>query len=95
MILKLDLETPYDKLDWSFIKNILMDFNFPKDFSDLILECVSSTRASVLFNGGRLDQFLPSRGIRRGDLILPYIFILCMEYLSILIEKEKGVIGNA
>lgn len=52
------------------------------------MSCISSTNISILVNGGMLEPFEPSRGIRQGDLLSPYIFILCMEYLSHLIEQK-------
>ena len=54
----------------------------------LIMSCVTTTRISILFNGGKMDSFNPSRGIRQGDLLSPYLSILCMEYLGFLIERE-------
>ena len=50
--------------------------------------CVTTTSISVLVNRGVLDSFNPSRGIRQGDPLLSYLFILCMEYLSHLIELK-------
>lgn len=88
MIIKLDLEKAYDHLEWSFIRKALLFFEFPKCFINLVLRCISSSRINILFNGERLETFSPSRGIRQGDPISPYIFILCMEYLSTLIENE-------
>ena len=57
------------------------------------MSCVSSTSISILVNGGKLDSFAPSRGIRQGDPLSPYLFILCMEYLGYLIE-EKCIDGS-
>lgn len=55
------------------------------------MSCVSSTSIFVLFNGGGLDSFQPSRGIRQMDSLSAYIFILCMEVLEALIsEKYKA-----
>ena len=54
----------------------------------LIMSCVSSTSISILFNGSMLDSFQPSRGIRQGDPLSSYLFILCMEYLGSLIDEE-------
>lgn len=55
---------------------------------DLIISCASTTSISILFNGSKLEAFKPSRGIRQRDPLSPYLFILCMEYLGSLIEKE-------
>ncbi|GLT45320.1 hypothetical protein SLA2020_191580 [Shorea laevis] len=90
MIVKLDLEKAYDRLEWSFIREALMFFKFPDNFISLILSCISSSSISILVNGERTDSFLPSRGIRQGDPISPYLFILCMEYLSVKISTDMA-----
>ncbi|GLU03918.1 hypothetical protein SLE2022_210890 [Rubroshorea leprosula] len=83
MISKLDLEKVDDRLKWSFIRETLLFFKFPANIISLIMSSVSSTKISILVNGDRTKSFTPSRGIRQGDPISSYIFILCMEYLSI------------
>ena len=88
MAIKIDLEKAYDKLEWSFIRERLMGINFPQDLIDLIMSCVCSVSSSVLFNGGILETFYPSRGIRQGDPLSSYLFIICMEYLSHLIKGK-------
>lgn len=50
--------------------------------------CISSSTASVVVNGRKGDEFTPTRGLRQGDPMSPYVFILCMEYLSHLITSE-------
>ena len=82
MALKIDLEKAYDKLEWSFIKGMLSKFNFPENLIKLMMSCISSISTSILFNGGSLDSFLPTRGIRQGDPLSPYIFILYIELLD-------------
>ena len=77
-----------NSLEWSFIRHTLKFFNFPTSWIELIMYCISSSSLSILVNGDRLDPFHTSRGIRQGDPLSPYIFILCMEYLSYLIQDE-------
>ncbi|XP_050263906.1 uncharacterized protein LOC126708133 [Quercus robur] len=88
MVIKIDLEKAYDRLEWSFIREVLHAANFLPDLIQIIMSCVSSTSTSILFNGGILDPFLPSRGIQQGDPLSPYLFILCMEVLGRIIEHK-------
>ena len=85
MALKIDLEKAYDNLEWSFIRDMLIRFNFPLDIIDIIMSCIFTVSTSILFNGEALDPIYPSRGIRQGDLLSSYLFILCMELLGQLI----------
>ena len=78
MALKIDLEKAYDKLEWGFIRSMLIRYNFPDNLIEIIMSCISSVLTLLLFNGGSLEPFKPSRGIRQGDPLSPYIFILCM-----------------
>lgn len=88
LAIKVDLEKAYDKIEWSFIREVLLNANLPKKLVDLILSCVSSVSTSILFNGGNVEAIHPSRGIRQGDPISPYLFIMCMEVLGYLIEEK-------
>ena len=87
MVVKIDLEKAYDRIEWSFIRMVLIHFGFPENIIKLILSCVSTTLTSLLFNGSKLQPFCPLRGIRQGDPISPYLFLLCMEFLGAQITK--------
>ncbi|XP_057760081.1 uncharacterized protein LOC130980412 [Arachis stenosperma] len=86
MAIKIDLEKAYDRLKWSFIVDTLKDIGMPDHFINLVYACISTARMRVLWNGEALDEFSPSRGIRQGDPLSPYIFVLCIERLSQLIS---------
>ena len=88
MAIKVDLEKAYDKTEWSFIREVLINANLPHNLISLIMRCVSSVSTSILFNGGNMEPILPSRGIRQGDPLSPYLFIFCMEVLDHLIEQK-------
>ena len=88
MAIKIDLEKAYDKLEWSFIRNMLLRINLPEDLIDLIMSCVSSVSTSILLNGAPLEPILLSRGIRQGYPLSLYLFILCIDFLSQLIEEK-------
>ena len=64
MAIKIDLEKAYDKLEWSFIRDTLHRANILSRLIDIIMSCVTSVSTSILFNGGYLEEFRPSRGIR-------------------------------
>nr|KYP69874.1 Retrovirus-related Pol polyprotein LINE-1 [Cajanus cajan] len=88
MAFKIDLEKAYDRLKWDFVKDTLLDIGLPAQLVNIIWACISSPRMRMLWNGETLDEFLPSRDVRQGDPISPYLFVLCIERLFQLITKE-------
>lgn len=85
--LKLDLEKAYDKLEWTFIQKSLEFFQVPSGLIKLIMNMIRSTKYHIQWNGVPLPEVSPSRGVRQGDPLSPYLFILCLERLSRLLEE--------
>lgn len=84
---KIDLSKAYDKLSWNFIELVLHEANFPRALVKLIMHCITSTSFQICLNGELTSSFMAQRGIRQGDPLSPYIFVLCMEKLSHLIQS--------
>ena len=87
MAAKIDLRKAYDKLEWPFVKYTLMFYHFPTPIIDLIMACISSSSISILWNGVVSTPFCPSRGIRQGDPLSSYLFILCLNHLSLSLDQ--------
>jgi ribonuclease HI len=90
-VIKVDLSKAYDRLRW-FIHKVLIEVKLPDVMINLIMNCITSVQSNVLWNGNRSDFFKPQCGVRQGDPISPYLFVLCMDKLSHLIAEatENG-----
>ncbi|XP_060965141.1 uncharacterized protein LOC133034132 [Cannabis sativa] len=90
--LKLDMEKAFDRVEWDFLLAILRKFNFPAKFINLIHQCISSVTIRFNINGQVSDPILPSRGIRQGDPLSPYLFLLCSEGLAaaLRLQEQRG-----
>ncbi|GLT70676.1 hypothetical protein SLA2020_427380 [Shorea laevis] len=88
LVFKIDLHKAFDSIDWGFLRNVLYDFNLPAPLIRLIMFSVTSLQLSVLWNGEELPSFQPQRGLRQGDPLSPYLFIMVMEKLSHKIQSR-------
>lgn len=87
MAIKIDFEKAYDRLCWSFIRDTLLQMNLHILMINVIMECVTTTSLKVLWNDEPSQSFKPTRGIRQGDPLSPYLFVMCMERLYQTIEE--------
>ena len=71
----------YDRVEWDYLKGIMLKMGFHHRWVDLIMVGISFVSYFVLVNGVPLGFIKPSRGIRQGDLLSPHLFLLCSEGL--------------
>jgi hypothetical protein len=82
MLLKLDLSKAFDKISWEYMRAMLLAFGFDQSWVTWILNLTSSAFFSILINGVPSRPFSPSRGIRQGDPLSPFLFIIMAEGLG-------------
>jgi hypothetical protein len=88
--IKVDLMKAYDTVRWDFINNVLKIVGFPDTMVRWIMECVTTPWFSVNINGELNGYFPGGRGLRQGDPMSPYIFVLAMEAFSGLLDNSIG-----
>ncbi|RVW36583.1 LINE-1 retrotransposable element ORF2 protein [Vitis vinifera] len=87
VLCKLDLEKAYDRINWDFLLSVMQKMGFGEKWVGWIRWCISIASFSVLVNGSPTGFFRSSRGLRQGDPLSPYLFVLGMEALSSLINR--------
>ncbi|XP_021734876.1 uncharacterized protein LOC110701551 [Chenopodium quinoa] len=85
---KIDFEEAYYRLRWSFIRESLMKLHLPQLIIEVVMKCISSIKLQILWNREPTEASFPSRGIRQGDPLSPYLYVICMERLAHSIERE-------
>ena len=86
--IKIDLEKAYDRVNWRFLINCLQELNLPSKLVDIIEKCVTTPSMKLLWNGEEAGVINPSRGVRQGDPMSPFLFVLCMEKFAHMIQER-------
>ncbi|KAJ0478339.1 putative RNA-directed DNA polymerase [Helianthus annuus] len=87
MLFKVDFDKAYDSVNWGFLLDNMKMMGFPKRWRRWVNACLSSSKASVLVNGSPSKEFYLKRGLRQGDPLSPFLFILVLEVLEVFMKR--------
>jgi hypothetical protein len=74
----------------AFLKLVMIKLGFDSRWITLIMECVTTIRYVVVVNGSATGNIVPTRGIRQGDPLSPYLFLLCAKALSNMLSRAES-----
>lgn len=88
-ILKVDFEKAFDSLDWSFLDHVCQ-MGFSSKWRTWIHGWLNSVYASVIVNGSPTKEFKIQKGLRQGDPLSPFLFIIAMEAFHVTLQEAKA-----
>lgn len=85
--IKVDLRKMFDSIDWSFLLSTLVVLKFPSQFVNWVASCVTSPMFSLVINRGLVGYFEGLKGLKQGDPLSPYLFVIVIEVFSQMLNE--------
>ena len=95
LLIYIDFQKAFDTLEWNFLFNCLNAFNFGPEFKRWIKTFYKNIQSCVINNGLTSDYFYLTRGVRQGDPLSPYLFLLAVEILATAVRENTEIKGIA
>ena len=93
ILIFIDFRKAFDTLEWHYLFSCLKAFNFGPDLINWVRTFYQNIQSCVISNGLAWDYFTLERGVRQGDPLSPYLFLLAIETLAISIRQNPEIEG--
>lgn len=85
--IKLDISKAYNRVEWKYLDSAMQALGFNAKWRKLIMDCITTVNYLVLVNGQPSTTFRPTWGLRQGDLLSPYFFLICAKGHNVFINS--------
>ena len=93
LMIFIDFQKAFDTIEWCYLQRCLESFNFGPEFIRWVMTFYNNIQSCVINNGITTDYFTLERGVRQGDPLSPYLFVVAVETLAIAVHQNKAITG--
>ncbi|GAU33402.1 hypothetical protein TSUD_20950 [Trifolium subterraneum] len=91
LFFKVDFERTYDTISWNYLEKMMIKMGFAERWMKWIRACIFNSSMSVLTNGSPMEDFTVGKGLRQGDPLSPFLFLIAAEGLTGMVNKAVEI----